>query len=233
MRIAWPALALALLLFATPDARAATGPAGELLAAAGDDPQRNDRAALHFAQIQQGRLEAPTPYAEAERDDAEVALDDPSLGFPVYWVGPEFAPGNGLPATTLEDAFTRYGPPGVKAELWYEAFDLSAWTEASWSRFTASGLGPVNLRARCTSKERFALPQGSAVIHATFDGRFRRCPTRKPDRFYAVARIGGMVIGVNLSNCLKCRPGVSGPYGSRRAVVAILRALTLRPKPVY
>jgi hypothetical protein len=209
---------------------------GKLLAsvvAAGASPRRNDRAALRFGRIEQERLAAPTPYTEAERDDSEAALDDPGLGFPVYWVGHSFAPGGGLPATQLEDAFTRYGPPGEKVALWYEAFILDAWTTASWEKFAASGLGPVNLHARCTSTEPLALEHGSALIYATYEGRFRSCPSRKPDRFYAVARIGGMVIGVNLSPCLKCRPGASGPYGSRQAIVAILRALTPRPRPVY
>jgi len=204
-----------------------------VVSAEGGSPRRNDRAVLRFAQIQQSRLEAPTPYTEEEQDDAEVALDDPTIGFPIYWVGSEFAPGHGVPPTALEDAFTRYGPPGIKTELWYEDFDISSWTEASWKRFAASALGPVNLHARCTSEEPLALPDGSAMVYATFDRRFRRCPTGKPDRFFAIARLGRMVVGVNLSNCLKCRPGASGPYGSRQAVVAILRALKMRPKPVY
>jgi hypothetical protein len=209
---------------------------GRLIAsveAAGASPRRNDRAALHFARIEQGRLRAPTPYTEAEQDDTEVPLDDPSLGFPVYWVGRSFEPGRGLPPTELEEAFTRYGIPGVKVELWYEAFTLSAWTTASWSKFAASRLGEINLHARCTRQEPFGLEHGSAIIYAGFDGRFRSCPARKPDRFYAVARVGGMVIGVGLSNCLKCPAGGYGPYGSRDAVVAILRALTVRPRPDF
>ena len=204
------------------------------LIAAGLDPRRNDRAVIHFAGTQQRRLEAPTPYTEAERDDTEVRLDDPGLKFPIYWVGSTFDPGAGIPPAPLEGAFaSNVGPPGEKVALWYEGFNLDAWTRASWKRFAGSRLGKVNLQARCTSQERLSLEQGSAVIFATYDGKFRACPKRKPDRFYAVARRGGMVIGVNLGLCLSCRGGAAGPYGSKRAVVAILRALAVRQRPVY
>ncbi|HEV2727338.1 MAG TPA: hypothetical protein VGV34_03535 [Solirubrobacterales bacterium] len=196
--------------------------------------RRNERALRHFAAIQERRLAAPSPYTEAERDDTEVRLDDPGLRFPIYWVGRTFDPGGGLPPAALEDAFARdVGPPGEKVALWYEGFNLDLWTSASWKRFAKSKLGKVNLHARCTSKQPFPLERGSATIFATYDGRFRRCPKRKPDRFYAIARRGGMVIGVNLGLCLSCRGGARGPYGSKRAVVAILRALQVRPKPVY
>lgn len=202
--------------------------------AAGMSPGRNDRAALHFAQIQQGRLEAPSPYTEAERDDTEVRLDDPALKFPVYWVGRSFEPGNGLPPASLEEVLAPWvGPPGEKVALWYEGFNLDAWTRTSWRRFAKSELGKVNLEARCTSREPFPLQRGSAEIFAGYDGRFHSCPKRRPDTYYAIAKLGGMVIGVNLGLCLSCRPGSSGPYASRRAIVAILRALVPRPKPAY
>src|SRR6476469_5294161 len=74
--------------------------------AAGMSPRGNDAAALRFAQIQQERLEHPTPYTEAERDDTEVWLDDPGLNFPIYWVGRRFDPGEGFPTTELSEAFT-------------------------------------------------------------------------------------------------------------------------------
>lgn len=205
--------------------------------AAGLSPRGNDAAALHFAQAQQARLEAPTPYTEAERDDTEVQLDDPALTFPVYWVGRTFRPGGGLPAATLEEAFTleggRGGPPGQEVALWYDGFSLDLWTRAGWKRYTKSRLGKLNLGAPCATKEPLALEGGSAVIFATYQGRFHKCPKRKPDRFYGVARLGGMVVGVNLGLCLKCRSGTTGPYGTKRGVIAVLRALVPRPKPVY
>ncbi len=67
-----------------------------VVGAAGPNPRRNDRATLHFAQIQQRRMEAPTPYTEAERDDTEVWLDDPGLKPSAYWADSSFVPGRGL-----------------------------------------------------------------------------------------------------------------------------------------
>jgi hypothetical protein len=207
------------------------------LTAAGLDPRRNDRAAVHYAAIQQRRLEAPTPYTEAERDDTEVWLDDPALELPVYWVGRAFRPGGGLPATQLEEAFTieagRGGPPGQRVALWYDGFTLGSWDRPGWKRYVKSKLGRANLAARCTSREPLPVEGGSATLFATYDGRFRKCPQRKPDRFYAVVHLGGTVVGVNLGNCFKCRPGVAGPYGTKRGVAAVVRALTQRPKPTY
>jgi hypothetical protein len=207
------------------------------LTVAGLDPHRNDRAVVHFAEIQQRRLEAPTPYTEAERDDTEVWLDDPALKLPVYWVGRAFQPGGGLPATELEEAFTieagRGGPPGQKVALWYDGFTLGSWGQGGWKRYVRSRLGRTNLAAPCTDKEPLSVEGGSAMLFATYDGRFRKCPQRKPDRFYAVVHLGGTVVGVNLGDCFKCRPGATGPYGTKRGVLAVVRALTQRPKPIY
>jgi hypothetical protein len=180
--------------------------------AAGMNPRRNDSAAFHFAQIQQERLEHPSPYTEAERDDTEVWLDDPELRFPIYWVGRRFDPGQGLPATDLEEAISGWvGPPGQKTALWYEDFTLGTWTRCSWKTYAKTRLGKANLRAGCTTEEPFPLDGGSATIFATYDGRFRKCPERKPDRFYAIARLDGMVVGINLGICLSCSSGVTGP----------------------
>jgi hypothetical protein len=202
--------------------------------AAGMDPRRNDNAALHLAEIQQERLEHPSPYTEAERDDTEVWLDDPGLKFPIYWVGRRFAPGQGLPATELEEAISGWvGPPGQKTGLWYEHFILGTWTRRSWKTYTKTRLGKANLGARCTTKEPLRLEGGSAVIFGTYSGRFRECPDRKPDLHYAIARLGGMVVGLNLGICITCGRGSTGPYGTKRGVITILRALAPRPKPLY
>jgi hypothetical protein len=209
------------------------------LTAAGLDPRRNDRAVIHYAVIQQQRLEAPTPYTEAEREDSEVRLDDPALKFPVYWVGnPSQIPGG--PPVALEHVVTGDGPVGMRYQLDYEiletdGFVIGGWTRRSWKRFQRSGVGEANRTARCTRTTEVELERGRAVIYGAYeDKRLRPCPRSSPDRYYAVAHIGRMVIGVNLGNCLTCLPGDGvGAYGSLQGMKALVRALHLRPKPVY
>jgi hypothetical protein len=220
---------------------------GNLLAmieAAGQDPRRNDSAALHFAQIQQERLEHPSPYTEAERDDTEVWLDDPSLKFPIYWLGRRFDPGQGLPATELDEAFTgTEGPPGQKTALWYEHFTLGTWTRRSWKRYQRSALGRLNLRSPCARRTELALTRGRAVVyfghgrpHATFGHEHPRagtCPHRPPKHYWAVAYVGRTVVGVELTICTLCTEDGYGRYNSLKGMKAILNGLTLRPKPAY
>jgi hypothetical protein len=208
--------------------------------AAGMSPRHNDSAALHFARLQQERLEHPSPHAEAERDDSEVWLDDPGLKFPVYWVGNPFQPA-GRPPVELEYAYTGYvGPPGEKYTIEYEllevdGFRLDGWTRHSWKRYQRSALWKVNRPSRCTRTTDVELDEGRAVIYGSYDREpHRPCPGGAPDRYYAIAHIGGMVIGVDLGICLSCLPGAgSGPWASVRGMKAIVRALVVRPKPVY
>lgn len=212
---------------------------GKLLAyveAAGMNPMENDSAAIYYAQVQQQRLESPSPYTEAERDDTEVELDDPNLTLPVYWLGSAFEPANGFGAAELQtaDAIEENGLPGTKLELRYDGFNLNTWTGQSWKRFQNSFFRKIN-HPRCTRTVAFRWGQGHAVISAgyrrrTFDGG---CPGYPPTRYWAVAHIGGVVVGVNQTICRCLSPG-SGPYSeSLRGMKTILRGLALRPKPDY
>jgi hypothetical protein len=209
------------------------------LIAAGLHPRRNDRAVLHHAAIQQQRLEAPTPYTEAERDDTEVRLDDPGLKFPIYWVGNPFQSPAGPPAELAYAFAGEVGPPGQKLKLDYalesDGFTIGGWTRRGWKRFQRSGVGKANRTARCTRTTEVELERGSAMVYGAYNGkRLRPCPRRAPDRYYAIARIGRMVIGVNLGHCLSCTPGFSsGAFSTLRGMKAIVRALHIRPKPVY
>lgn len=216
--------------------------------AAGMNPRRNDSAALHFAQLQQERLEHPSPYTAAEQDDSEIWLEDPGLKLPIYWAGQNFVPGQGLPDADLIDAFPTAGgagPPGSKFRLEYEGFALYTWTRRSWRWFQPSALGKLNRKEGCTRTTEVELEQGRAVVYAGYGGRQpgafaglggRRpgtCPQRQPNRYWAIAHIGDMVIGVNLAICTLCLNVGEGPYNSVRGMEAIARALEVRPKPVY
>ena len=203
-----------------------------VLLVAGRSVAINDRIALRLAQLQQARLESPTPYTEAEQDDTQVALDDPALRFPVYWLGPSFAPGHGLPAAELEEVLLPPGPPGEKLALWYEGFTVDAWTRASWKRFQHSVLGPLNRKQRCTTVTRVPLGSGHADVFAAYDRDYRRCPRRAPDRYFAIAHLGSMVIGVNLALCTRCLHD-GGPFNSLAGMKAVVLSLRSRPKPTY
>lgn len=208
--------------------------------AAGMNPRDNDSAALRFAQLQQERLEHPSPYTEAERDDSEVWLDDPRLKFPVYWVGNPFQLG-GHPPVELESAYTgSVGPPGERYQLDYDLLEvdglqIGGWTRSGWKRFQRSALWKVNRPGRCTRATEVELDLGRATIYGSYDRNPpRSCPGDAPDRYYAIAHIGRMVIGVELGNCLSCPPGSRiGPYASVRGMKAIVRSLVVRPKPVF
>jgi hypothetical protein len=211
---------------------------GKLLAAleaGGLKTEDNDSAALYYAQIQQRRLEFPAPYTEAERDDTEVMLDDPGLKLPVYWLGRTFEPEGG-PSAELQTATVveRGGLPGAKLELRYDGFNLETWTRPSWRLFQDSILGKLN-RPPCTRTYAFEWEQGHAIISAgyrrrTFD---EGCPDYPPTRYWAVAHVGGVVIGVNQTTCRCLSPGF-GPFSeSLRGMKTVLRGLTLRPKPTY
>jgi hypothetical protein len=201
---------------------------------AGWKPRRNDRAVLHYAQIQQGRMERPSPYTEEERDDKEVWLDNPALRFPIYWIGRAFDPAAGAPVE-LEYAYAGTpGPPGVKFELEYDEFGISGWTRRSWRRFQPTVLGRLNLNRACVRKTRVDLAQGQAVVYAGYGRRhLRRCPSGPPDDYWAIAHLGRMVIGVNLTLCTGCLGASSGPEASLAGMKEILSALQVRPKPDF
>jgi hypothetical protein len=215
---------------------------GKLIAgveAGGAAAPANDRLALHFAELQQRRLETPSPLLDAEMDDLEVPLDDPHLKLPVYWPGNPFQPGRGLPVARLEEAdtFTRpeEAPPGQKLSIYYDGFGLSSWTRRSWKRFRRSVPGLVNLKDPCAKKTGIDLENGKAVIYSGYERiGGGGCPDRAPTSFWAVAYIGRAVIGVDLSLCSDCFVrGRGGPYDSLRGMKAIVRSLVRRPQPVY
>ncbi len=208
------------------------------VASHGMKPPENDQAAVRLAQIQQSRIEAPSPYTEAERDDREVPLDDPGLEVPVYWTGNPFRPGHGLPATKLKEAFKiegpLEGPTGQKLNVYYDDFSLGTWSRQSWKRYKRDNVGMRNLRARCTRTTAVELEQGHAIVYAGYGrGRIRTCPDSPPSRYWAVAHIGRTVVGVNFINCTRCFELSFGPYNSLAGMKAILRSLTLRPQPTF
>lgn len=197
----------------------------------------SDRIALDLARRQQAHIENPTPYTEAERDASEVELDNPALNFPVYWLGHDFEPGQGLPVAHLEGGMSvspEIGLPGQKLMLSYSGnLTLSSWSEAGWKRLLAKAPpGALRLR-RCAKPTQVTLANGHATVFAGYRKATKPCPDGRPNRYFAIARIAGTVTAVNVATCRFCLPWFPGPYNSLKGMKAIVRGLQLRPKPVY
>jgi hypothetical protein len=88
-----------------------------------------------LAQKQRARIDSPSN--PQEEDDRELALEDPALELPVYWLGRRFAPPD-LPVLTLERAEYLRGAPGHEVEIDYAGkggrVTLFLWSPNKWRR---------------------------------------------------------------------------------------------------
>lgn len=200
-----------------------------------------ERDALALAHLQQPRIEHPAPYTAAERDDAEVALDNPKLVRPVYWLGREFAPRNGLPPLRLDISAATVTADGANqnAQLAYlrasgdarNTLGVDVFTREYW-RKRGSELLPSP--GRCARTKRIALPRGRAVIYGTYKGPTPTCPEHPPGVYFAKAIIGHSVITAQLAaTCVNCGGPGGGPYNSLKGMKAIVRGLEERPKRLF
>jgi hypothetical protein len=215
-----------------------------VVVAMGASVATNDRVVAELAPRQQAHILEPTPYTAAERFDGEVGLDDPAIDLPVYWLGRNFRPGQGLPDNRLFASYFLGEPRGESQEgsiseapspplgLGYQNIWLDIWTPATWSVFADSKTGRRITSWRCTKTRAVALPEGTATIFGGQKENFRRCPKQAPEAFTAWVDIGGVKVVVNAPPAPDFIETVN-PYGSFAGMEAIVRALTLRPKPVY
>jgi hypothetical protein len=204
----------------------------------------DDQAAVELARRQQTHIRRPTRYTRAERFDGEVALDDPTLEIPAYWLGRNFRPGNGLTDNRLFESYVRDTPeaesreggfreaPGAPLHIGYENIWLDTWTPATWSVFADSRTGKTITTWKCTRTKTIALPEGTATIFGGYDQNFARCPKQGPEAFTAWVDVGGVKVVVNAPPAPDFIETVN-PFGSFKGMEAIVRGLRLRPKPVY
>ncbi len=187
------------------------------------DADAGIQAALRLATAQQARIAAPTPLGADDNDAAEVGLDTPGFGLPVYWLGHDLAASGRLPDLTLTFSLS-------SRLLGREAMGMTYGRDGGVS---VALLHPRTLhqpsvrrevrriaRDRCTRRERVPLPQGRATI---WTSRGRRCDPR-PDDTFAVARLPGVVavLGVGVEH------GPLTRYATRAGMLRLLR--TLRPR---
>lgn len=210
----------------------------------GESFAEDDQAAVELARRQQTHIRKPTRYTPAERFDGEVALDDPAVDVPVFWLGRNFRPGDGLPDNRLFESYFRDAPeaeskeglieegPGAPLHIGYENIWLDTWTPATWSVFADSKTGKAITTWKCTRTRTVSLPEGTATIFGGYDQDFARCPKRAPEAFTAWVDVGGVKAVVNAPPAPDFIETVN-PYGSFKGIEAIVRSLRLRPKPVY
>jgi hypothetical protein len=224
-----------------------------LLHVDGRTPALARQAALSLARVQQSRIERPTPVPPGANDDREVALEDPRLGVPVYWLGRRFDPGPALPALRLENAEGNYGPEEC---LWKAAsidyagrragVVLELWKPKRWARFKRTKLCRANSwNSPCARKRVVSLPRGRAELFAGYAPRegtpakpvpmspssrarvVASCPKRPRDDFVAHVYLPRVVVTINMPACRRCDTE-GGRYESFRALTAVVRGL--RPR---
>jgi hypothetical protein len=205
----------------------------------------NDRVVAELARRQQVHILEPRPYTGAERFDGEVALDDPAVDLPVYWLGRNFRPGQGLPDNRLSGSeFSgeavaeevlegRYSePPHPPLDLGYQNIWLQTWTPETWHLFADSRTAKFITSWKCTQTRTVTIPGGSATIYGGYKENFKRCPREAPKAFTAWVDLGGVKVVVNAPPAPDFIETVN-PYGSFRGIEAIAAALRERPKRLY
>ena len=229
------------------------GPVLALLHVDGRTSALARQTALSLARVQEARIERPTPVPPGANDDREVALEDPRLGVPVYWLGRRFDPGPALPALRLENAKGNYGPEEclwMAASIEYEGRNsyvvLELWKRKRWARFKRTKLCRANSwNSPCARKRVVSLPRGRAELFAGYARRERApakpvpatpsararaaasCPKRPRDDFVAHVYLPRIVVTVNMPACRRCDTE-GGRYESFRALTAVVRGLRVR-----
>ncbi len=168
--------------------------------------ERGREFAAEVAEKQRERIESPS--SPAAEDDREVALEDPAIAIPVYWLGREFEPA-GLPKLTLESSsHERGGGPGNDVKIDYRGgVTLDLWRPEAWQRFAETRLGRL---ARCQAQ-----------------GRVRIC--RAPiGHWLAQVHHDEVVVAVNMPYCFTCSRPADDPYNSREAIEAVVSGLRRR-----
>lgn len=225
-----------------------SGPVDAAIFVTGGTPAADDRAAVALAQRQQARIERPTPVTYADFDDREVALENPGLKVPVYWLGKRFDPGRSLHALHLEETWseTSRSARAPRAGLIYtdrfgldnaEAVQLTLYTHQQWRRLRRERAElPGSLL--CGSSHSVKVPRGRAVVLNGYEPRRlvggQGLPCRKGRPKLFVARVflpDVIVVAQTMEYCSGCAGIGNGRYDSLRGMAAIARGLVQRERP--
>jgi len=216
-----------------------SGPVDAAIFVAGGKPAADDRAAVELAQRQQTRIEHPTPVDGSDFDDSEVALEDPALKVPVYWLGKTFEPGRGLPPMNLEGSSASTGLSSLGLVYGdhplhprYEELYVNVYSAKRWGQLRAkSNRLPGALTCGATER-RLKLPRGSALVIHGKENLQGHC--RKAERASWTLRVHlhGLVVTAQTTEvCDVCAEAGRGAYDSLRGMAAIARGLVRREPP--
>jgi hypothetical protein len=209
--------------------------------AGGTSSSASDRNAFELARLQQRHIETPTPYTQAERDGREVALEDPALDVPVYWLGRRLAPRRGLRQLLLVNAASTTGraPRVPRVNILYsdrfnlnhaEGVNLNLWSSRQWKQLMARrGKLPASLPCENATAGRVSLPHGRAVIYSGSEASGGKCPRHGDPSYAARVYLGRVVLTAEtMSICASCAGPGSGGYDSLAGMRAIVRSLARR-----
>lgn len=202
--------------------------------------EANDRAVLELAQLQQRRIESPVQAKPSEFDSSEVALEDPALDIPVFWLGRHFAPGRGLQQMHLSDSGSSAAESlAPRVSLFYvdhprlnhaEVIYLDFWSWKQWKRLEAKR-AKLPAVPSCATGKPLRTFHGHLVVYRGFEAGSKGCGERRARRDAYTARIylDGVVATAETSmTCAACASAGTGPYDSRAGMKAIARGLVKR-----
>jgi hypothetical protein len=206
---------------------------GKLIAgifAGGATAKVNDAAAAEYAVKQQALVEAPRPYEESEAESIPTYFGNPELHVPVYWLGKEFKPGkrSGTSYFLSATAGDRLEHPetGMRLSVQYntELF-LDSWTPDGWRRFAKTEVGRRQWTWHCTRSQTVRLPEGHAVIYASYRTGYKTCPEFPPRHFSAHVFLPGAVVAIGEPRCRYCQGFLSPQFDSFAAMKGLVRGL--------
>ncbi len=188
--------------------------------------------ASDLAAKQRRRIESPSVPDEREEDDRTVALDDPDLPLPVYWLGERYEPGGGLPSLELAGASNVGAPgngPGNELKLDYAGeggtVNVDVWEPERWRRVKATRFGRLIWSVPCTRRSELDVPGGRAEIY----GGYSKGCDGEPDHWLSHVYLEAAVVTVNMAYCYACGGrSRTDPYNSRKGMEAVVRGLRRR-----
>lgn len=236
----------AVLLRATDGSAAVVWRSGPVLAALLAVPGVHARsevdlqATVALAAVQQARIAAPTALRPADNDSSEVALDDPGLDLPVWWLGRELSRRGALPGLRFAGSFPSdlfgpgrrdLGPLLAYGRRGSRAYVILRLARPSVLHRPAMRRQLRRMRQdRCNVVRRATLRDGRATIFQ----RSPRCPKldvrKTPDALTdttAIVVMHGVVLFAYADGCVSCHGPVSR-YESIAGMRRIVKALRLR-----